>query len=103
MFNSNIERISYGKSTFTLYWRIYKINGLFDILIETSTFWVKTAKEVAGGTHYERSFHGMLILLEALRKLKWNAFREKTDKDIFRNFVTKFKGFQNGIKKIKKR
>ena len=77
MFNSNIERISYGKSTFTLYWRIYKINGLFDILIETSTFWVKTAEEVAGGTHYERSFHGMLILLEALRKLKWNAFREK--------------------------
>ena len=46
--------------------KFIKINGLFDTLIETGTFGVKTAEEVAGGTHNV----GMLILSEALRKLK---------------------------------
>ena len=57
--------------------KFIKINRLFDTLIETVTFGIKTAEEVAGGTHYVRSFCGMLILSEALLKLKWNAFWEK--------------------------
>ena len=32
-----------------------KINDLFDTLIETNTFDVKAAEEIAGGTHYVRS------------------------------------------------
>ena len=79
-----------------------KINGLFDTLIETGAFGIKTAGEVAGGTHYVRSFCGMLILSEALLKLKWYAFWEKTDVNIFKNFVTNFKDFQNDIKEMKK-
>ena len=82
--------------------KFIKINGLFDTFIETRTFGVKTAEEVAGGTHYVRSFRGMLILSEALLKLKWDAFWEKTDVNIFKNFVTKFKDFQNDIKEMKK-
>ena len=74
MFNSNVGRISYGQSTFTLHWKFIKINCLFDTLIETVTFGIETAEEVAGSTHYVRSFRGMLILSEALLKLKWNAF-----------------------------
>ena len=54
-----------------------KINDLFNTLIETGTFGVKTAEEVASGTHYVTSFRGILILPEALLKLKWNAFWEK--------------------------
>ena len=54
-----------------------KINDLFDTLIETNTFDVKAAEEIAGGTHYVRSSRGMLILSEALLKLKLNAFLGK--------------------------
>ena len=57
--------------------KFIKINCLFDTLIETVTFGIETAEEVAGSTHYVRSFRGMLILSEALLKLKWNAFWEK--------------------------
>ena len=57
--------------------KFIKNNGLFDTLIETGTFGVETAEEVAGGSHYIRSFRGMLILSEALLKLKWDAFWEK--------------------------
>ena len=48
--------------------KFVKINGLFDTLIETGTFGVKTAKAVAGGTHYVRSFLGMFIPSEVLLK-----------------------------------
>ena len=46
--------------------KIMKINCLFDTLIESGTFGIKTVGEVAGGTHYVRSFGDMLILSEAL-------------------------------------
>ena len=74
--------------------KFIKINGLFDTLIETGTFGVKTAEEVVGGTHYVRSFRGMLILLEALLKRKW----EKTDANIFKNLDTNFKPYQRNLK-----
>ena len=73
--------------------KFIKINGLFDTLIETGTFGVKTGKEVVGGTHYVR-FRGMLILLEALLKRKW----EKTDANIFKNLDTNFKPYQRNLK-----
>ena len=82
--------------------KFMKINGLFDALIETGRFDIKTAEEVAGGTHYVRSFCGMLILSQGLLKLKWDAFWEKIDVNIFKNFVTNFKDFQNDIKEMKK-
>ena len=44
----------------------------------------------------------MLAEAEALLKLKWNAFWEKTDANIFKNFVTYFKNFKNDIKEMKK-
>ena len=47
----------------------FKKKCLFDALIATDIFSVKTAEDVAGGSHYARSFHGMLILSEALLKL----------------------------------
>ena len=47
----------------------FKKKCLFDALIATGIFSVKTAEDVAGGSHYARSFHGMLILSEALLKL----------------------------------
>ena len=53
----------------TLYWqnlKILKINCLFDTLIESGTFGIKTVGEVANGTHYVRSFGDMLILSEVL-------------------------------------
>ena len=57
--------------------KFIKFNDLFDTLTETDTFDVKTAEEIAGCTHYVRSSLGMLILSEALLKLKWNALWEK--------------------------
>ena len=47
----------------------FKKKCLFDALVATGIFSVKTAEDVAGGSHYARSFHGMLILSEALLKL----------------------------------
>ena len=47
----------------------FKKKCLFDALIATGIFSVKTAEDVAGGSHYARSFHGMLILSETLLKL----------------------------------
>ena len=60
--------------------KFIKINGLFDTFTETGSMGTNTAEEFAGITHYVRSFNGMLILLEVLLKLKWNAFWEKNCK-----------------------
>ena len=46
--------------------KVLKINCLFDTLIESGTFGIKTVGEVASGTHYVRSFGDMLILSKAL-------------------------------------
>ena len=81
--------------------KFIKINRLFDTLIETVTFGVKTAEEVAGGTHYVRSFRGMLIL-SGITKTKMECFLGKNDVNIFKNFVTNFKDLQNYLKEMKK-
>ena len=64
----NVWRIHIAKA-FYIILANFKKKCLFDALIATGIFSVKTAEDVAGGSHYARSFHGMLILSEALLKL----------------------------------
>ena len=82
--------------------KFIKINCLFDSLIETVTFGIETAEEVAGSTHYVRSFCGMLIL-SGITKTKMECFLGKNDVNIFKNFVTNFKDLQNDLKEMKKK
>ena len=50
--------------------KFIKINDLFDTHIETGTFGIKTAEEVAGGILYVRSFCGMLTLFRGVTKME---------------------------------
>ena len=83
--------------------KFIKSNVRFDILIETGTFDVKQLKKFSNGIHYVRSSRRMLTLPLALLKLKWNAFWEKTDANVFKTLSLISKDFQNDIQQIKKR
>ena len=48
--------------------------GFEDALLECGIFGVKILQQVFSGSHYVRSFAGMVIIEEAVLRLKWEAF-----------------------------
>ena len=59
--------------------------GFEDALIETKTFGIKVVQSVFDGTHYIRSFRGLLIISEAIHSLQWEAFWLRHSKDKFKD------------------
>ena len=49
-------------------------SGFEDALLECGIFGVKILQQVFSGSHYVRSFAGMVIIEEAVLRLKWEAF-----------------------------
>ena len=86
-----------------LHWigKFVKGRGLDNWLIETGEFGVKVLEAVLAGTHYVRSFRGMLILSSAISSLKWSAFSETINNDQFNEINKKLKELSSNLIKKK--
>lgn len=49
-------------------------SGIVDALIESRLFGSKVVEQVLTGNHYVRSFEGLMIVEQAIERLKWEAF-----------------------------
>ena len=63
--------------------KFIKGNGLEDMLRKIGVFGSKVLKMLLAGTHYVRSFRGILILSSAISSLKWSAFYETVNDGLF--------------------
>ena len=58
-----------------------------------------TAKSVLEGTNYARSLKAILILAQATKSFKWEAFMENTDTTKYAGFLTNIKILQETLSK----
>ena len=49
-------------------------SGLDDALMETQEFLENVIEQVLNGTHYTRSLRAILILVDSINRLKWDAY-----------------------------
>ena len=61
-------------------------SGLHESLRQTCIFKVKTVGSVIDGTHNVRSLKGLLILVNAVQKLKWSGFTQTIQNDSITRF-----------------
>ena len=64
-------------------------SGIEDAFIETQIFGPKTLESVLNGSHYYRTFCGLMMLSEAIEKLKMEAFWSKHWTDHFQESLKK--------------
>ena len=62
--------------------------GLEDALIECKLV-KKTIEQVLNGTHHVGSLGGIIILSEAIEKLKWDAFSKVYGKEKYSNIISR--------------
>ena len=70
-----------------------KGSGLEESLRQARVFGVKIVDSVLDGTHYVRSLKGLLILANAIEKLKWSAFNQTVQSDSITAFESNMRGF----------
>ena len=73
---------SHGEMCATLYGKYIRGSGLDDALVETQVFGKKVIEQVLNGSHYIRSLRAILILVDSINRLKWDAFWENNKKKI---------------------
>jgi hypothetical protein len=61
--------------------------GAEDTFIETGIFGPKTVETVISGSHYYRSFNGLVMLAESVTRLKYEAFHASLNKDDFKDLA----------------
>ena len=67
-------------------------SGLEESLRQARVFGVKIVDSVLDGTHYVRSLKGLLILANAVEKLKWSAFNQTVQSDSIAAFESNVRG-----------
>ena len=67
---------------------------LEESLHQTRIFGVKIVDSVLDGTHYVRSLKGLLILANAIEKLKCSAFTQTIQSDSITEFESNVRGLQ---------
>ena len=67
-------------------------SGLEESLRQTCAFGVKIVDSVLDGTHYVRSLKRLLILLDAVKNLKWSAFNQTFKSDRITAFESSMRG-----------
>ena len=63
--------------------RLLRGSGIDDALVECEVFGKGVLESVLNGTHYYRSFAGMLIVEDIILSLMWRAFWESHDKKYY--------------------
>ena len=71
-----------------------KGSGIEDALLETEVFGVNIVEQFLNGTHYVKSFRGLLILAEALDCMKWQAFWLSNDKEKYSEAINQLTSLQ---------
>ena len=69
-------------------------SGLEESRRQTRVFGVKIVDSVLDGTHYMRSLKGLLILANAIEKLKWSVFTQTIQNDSITAFESNVRGLQ---------
>ena len=69
-------------------------SGLEESRRQTRVFGVKIVDSVLDGTHYVRSLKGLLILANAIEKLKWSVFTQTIQNDSLTAFESNVRGLQ---------
>ena len=75
-------------------------SGLDDALVETQVFRKKVIEQVLNGTHYIRSLRAILILMDSINRLKWDAFWENNKKEKFKETLPLLETFYYEVTKI---
>ena len=75
---------SHGEMCATLYGKYIRGSGLDDALVETQVFGKKVIEQVLNGSHYIRSLRAILILVDSINRLKWDAFWENNKKEKYK-------------------
>ena len=72
-------------------------NGTESIWIENSFFGPNVVQSVLGGTHYVRSFKGMILLCETMERLHWSASFKTQDPETYKEELLTLKRLQDHI------
>ena len=67
------------------------------IRIENSVFGPNEVPSVLGGTHYVRSFKGIILLCETMKRLQWSAFFKTQEPETYKEELLTLKRLQNSI------
>ena len=59
-------------------------SDLDDLLVETQVFGKNLIEQVLNGTHYIRSLRAILLLVDSINRLKWDAFWENKKKEKYK-------------------
>ena len=70
------------------------------LVLGTQVFSVNVIDAVLNGTNYVRSMKGFVILVNAIEKLKWEAFSKHIDLHEFSEFSKALKAFQIALASI---
>ena len=71
--------------------------GAEDAYIECSLFGPKSVETVMNGSHYYRSFNGLMMLAEAVERLRFEAFWGTVDRVQFNEIAEIFSQFQQNL------
>ena len=74
-------------------------SGLDDALVVTQVFGKKVIEQVLSGTHYIRSLRAILILVDSINRLKWDAFWENNKKEKYKETLPLLETFYYEVTK----
>ena len=72
-------------------------SGIEDAFIECRIFGPKTLETVLNGSHYYRSFSGLIIVADAVTRMKMEAFWNENPSNIYEETVSKLEKFQQAL------
>jgi len=72
-------------------------SGAKDAFIECGLFGPKSVETVINGSHYYRSFNGLMMLAEAMERLRFEAFWSTVDHDQFNEITSLFSEFHQSL------
>ena len=68
-----------GEMCAALYWKVYTRNRFRWRSRGNSSIWKKVMEQVLNGAHYIRLLRAILILVDSINRLKWDAFWENNN------------------------
>lgn len=74
-----------------------KGSGIEDALMECNVFGTTVIEAIMNGTHYVRSIKGMMIIADAVEKLRWKTFWSVTIKEPVLPLLDKVKLFRQSL------
>ena len=75
-------------------------SGLDDALVETQVFGKKVIEQMLNSTHYIRSLRKILMLVDSMNRLKWDAFWENNNKNPPKSYFDNFTAYKVQLTKL---